>query len=156
IELHVEGSRTQSSDGDNFCFEYSTDGVTFTSAALPDLPFSDNGSDVQSLLPATLTGNVTLRVVDTNHAPGSQFLDTVSIDEPWIGTVPGSLAPIPPAGPPRPNRGIVGVAPGEVEPWTSTRTRAWPRSAPTGFSTPSRRRPSTTSRCWPRRSARRR
>ena len=88
VELHVEGSRTQSSDGDNFRFEYSTDGVTFVNASLPDLPFTDTNTDVQSLLPATLSGNVTVRVVDTNRAPGGQFLDTVSIDELWIRTVP--------------------------------------------------------------------
>ncbi len=88
IELHVEGFRTNSSDGDNFQFQYSTDGVNFTAVTLPDLPFSDNNSDVQAVLPSTLSGTVTIRVVDTNRAPGGQFLDTVSIDELWIRTVP--------------------------------------------------------------------
>ena len=62
--------------------------MTFVNASLPDLPFTDTNTDVQSLLPATLSGNVTVRVVDTNRAPGGQFLDTVSIDELWIRTVP--------------------------------------------------------------------
>ncbi len=88
IELHVEGSRTSSPDGDNFRFEWSTDGANFTNAALPDLPLSDNGRDLQSLFPATLVGPVTIRVVDTNHGAGTQFLDTVSIDELWIRVVP--------------------------------------------------------------------
>jgi hypothetical protein len=87
-ELHVEGSRTNSSDGDNFRFEWSTDGVSFTAVSLPDLPFSDNNSDVQGLLPSGLSGSVTIRVVDTNRAAGGQFLDTVSIDELWVRIVP--------------------------------------------------------------------
>ncbi len=88
IELHVEGSRTSSSDGDNFRFEWSSDGATFTAVTMPDLPFSDNNSDVSGVLPSTLSGPITIRVVDTNHAAGGQFLDTVSIDEMWLRTVP--------------------------------------------------------------------
>jgi hypothetical protein len=87
-ELHVEGSRTSSSDGDSFRFGWSTDGVTFTAAPIPDLPFSDGNADLSGLLPAGLSGNVTIRVVDTNHNAGGQFLDTVSIDEIWIRIVP--------------------------------------------------------------------
>ena len=88
VELHVEGNRTASSDGDNFRFEWSTDGTNFTAASLPDLPTADNNSDVQALLPSNLSGPVTIRVVDTNHAAGGQFLDTVSIDELFVRTVP--------------------------------------------------------------------
>jgi hypothetical protein len=62
--------------------------VTFVNAALPDLPFTETGADAQAVLPAGLSGNVTIRVVDTNHAPGGQFLDTVSLDELWIRTIP--------------------------------------------------------------------
>ncbi len=87
-ELHVEGSRTSSFDNDNFRFEYSTDGTNFTAVSVPDLPFSDNNADLQGILPAGLSGTVTIRVVDTNQNPGGQFLDTVSIDEIWIRTVP--------------------------------------------------------------------
>ncbi|PYT08141.1 MAG: hypothetical protein DMF49_06005, partial [Acidobacteria bacterium] len=88
VEFHVEGSRTNSTDGDSFRFEYSTDGTTFTAISLPDLPLSDNNTDVQGTLPATLSGNVTFRVVDTNRLPGGQFFDTVSVDELWVRTVP--------------------------------------------------------------------
>ena len=87
IELHVEGSRTSSSDGDAFRFEWSTDGATWAPVSMPDLPVIEGG-DVQGLLPASLAGTVTIRVVDTNRNPGSQFLDTVSVDELWIRAVP--------------------------------------------------------------------
>lgn len=88
VEFHVEGFRTSSADGDNFRFEYSTDGISFTPISMPDLPLADNGADVQGLLPAALSGLVTIRVVDTNHTPGTQSLDTVSIDELWVRTIP--------------------------------------------------------------------
>lgn len=88
VELHVEGSRTNRGDGDGFRFEWSTDGVSFTPAALSDLPLADNGADLEAVLPASVAGPVTIRVVDTNRAPGGQLIDTVSIDELWIRTVP--------------------------------------------------------------------
>ena len=87
IELHVEGLRTSGTDGDNFQFEWSTGGA-FTPVAFPNLPLSDNGSDLQGLLPNTLSGPVTIRVVDTVRTPGTQSLDTVTIDEIFIRTVP--------------------------------------------------------------------
>jgi len=40
------------------------------------------------VLPAGTGGTITVRVVDTDHTPGGQSLDTVSIDEIWIRTVP--------------------------------------------------------------------
>lgn len=87
IELHVEGSRSSSGDGDSFLFEWSTDGANWTTVSMPALPVSE-GPDVQGLLPPSLSGNVTIRVVDTNRNPGTQFLDTVSVDELWIRAVP--------------------------------------------------------------------
>jgi hypothetical protein len=89
IELHVEGFRTSSSDGDNFVFEYSDDGgATWNPVSVSSLPFADNDADVQGTLPATLSGSVIVRVVDTNRSPGGQFLDTVSIDQLFIRIIP--------------------------------------------------------------------
>jgi hypothetical protein len=86
-ELHVEGFRTSSTDGDDFHFEYSTDGTTFTPVAL-NLPFADDDIDRVAVLPASLSGTVTIRVVDTDHTAGHQTLDAVAIDELWIRSVP--------------------------------------------------------------------
>ena len=86
-QLHVEGFRSASSDGDDFRFEYSTDGTNFTPVTLT-LPLSDDQIDRIAALPGGLSGNVTIRVVDTNRAAGTQGLDTVSIDELWIRVVP--------------------------------------------------------------------
>lgn len=87
-EFHVEAFRTQSTDGDDFRFEYSTDGSSFTPIALPPLPFVDDDTDRVADLPAGLTGTVTIRVVDTDRTPGNRTSDTVSIDELFIRVVP--------------------------------------------------------------------
>ncbi len=92
-DLRVEGFRTASPDGDGFGFECSINGTTWT--ALPgSLPLSDNNVDLSfsvglsSCVPAGYSGAVTIRVVDTNHTPGSQNLDTVSFDEIFLRVVP--------------------------------------------------------------------
>ena len=87
LELHVEGSRTSSTDGDSFRFEWTTDGTTWTPVSMPALPTVEGG-DVQGLLSPGLVGTVTVRVVDTNRTAGTQTLDTVSIDELWLRAVP--------------------------------------------------------------------
>jgi hypothetical protein len=88
-EFHVEGSRTNSSDGDDFQFEYSTDGVNFTPLVLT-LPLTSENVDIDrfAALPGTLGGTVTIRVVDTDRTAGHQTLDTVAIDELWIRVIP--------------------------------------------------------------------
>jgi hypothetical protein len=88
-ELHVEGFRTSSGDGDNFAFEFSDDGgASWTALAFPTLPTTSGAADLQTGLPAALTGSVLIRVVDTNRAAGGQFLDTVSVDELFVRVVP--------------------------------------------------------------------
>jgi N-acetylneuraminic acid mutarotase len=87
-QLHVEGFRSTSTDGDNFRFEYSTDGVNFTAVTLASLPFADNGIDLVGALPAGLTGTVTIRVVDTDRTPGNQAVDSVSLDELFVRAAP--------------------------------------------------------------------
>ncbi len=89
VELHVEGFRTTSSDGDDFAFEYSTDaGGSWNPISLASLPFGDDDADRTGSLPGTLSGSVTVRVVDTNRAQGTQGIDTVSVDRIWIRSVP--------------------------------------------------------------------
>ncbi len=87
-QLHVEGFRSTSTDGDNFRFEYSTDGVSFTAVTLASLPFADNGIDLVGALPAGLSGTVTIRVVDTDRTPGNQAVDSVSLDELFLRAAP--------------------------------------------------------------------
>ena len=86
-QFHVEGFKGSSTDGDDFRFEYSTDGTNFTPVTL-SLPLADDNIDRIATLPGTLSGTVTIRVVDTDRTAGHQTLDTVTIDELWIRAVP--------------------------------------------------------------------
>jgi len=49
---------------------------------------ADDDSDLLASLPASTVGSVTFRVVDTDRTPGNQDLDTVSIDELLVRSVP--------------------------------------------------------------------
>ncbi len=89
VELHVEGFRSISADGDDFVFEYSTDGGTvWNPIALAGLPDADDDTDRVAPLPSTLVGSVLVRVIDTDRTPGNQALDTVAVDEIWIRSLP--------------------------------------------------------------------
>lgn len=88
VELHVEGFRTASQDGDGFLFEWSADaGANWTQITLATLPTADDDVDLQGVLDGA-TGAIVVRVVDTNRGPGGQFFDTVSIDHLFVRTTP--------------------------------------------------------------------
>ena len=72
----------QSLDGDEFVFSYSLDGNAFF--------------DISSF-PTDATGTVYIRVEDTDRTPGSQDLDTVSID--YIAITSEQMAGPPPTAP---------------------------------------------------------
>jgi hypothetical protein len=89
VELHVEGFRTANLEADDFQFAYSTDGGSvWNPIGLISLPTADNGIDLVGDLPASLSGPVLFRVVDTDRTAGNQVLDTVSIDELFVRTMP--------------------------------------------------------------------
>jgi hypothetical protein len=82
IQLVVRGTRSTSFDADDWRFEWSTNGgSTFTPITMTSLPLDvDDGVPRVGDLPSNLSGPVTIRVVDTNRAAGSQGLDWVRID----------------------------------------------------------------------------
>jgi len=67
-----------SSDGDNFQFQWSTDGSVYSNAFLVS---STSPANLQSaVLPAGLSGTVYIRVIDTDNGQGNSNTDTVFID----------------------------------------------------------------------------
>lgn len=88
LELHVEGFRTTSTDGDDFTFAYALDGVNFTTIPMASLPHSDNATDFEVVLAPNVFGTVTIRLADTDRTGGHLALDTVTIDELFIRSVP--------------------------------------------------------------------
>ncbi|MBC2705351.1 S8 family serine peptidase [Desulfobacula sp.] len=78
VTFYLEAYRSDNEDGDDFVFEYSTDGSTYY-----DL-FTVN-DEVEKIyfaqLPSSLSGMVYVRVTDSNSSWGNNSLDTIHIDE---------------------------------------------------------------------------
>ncbi len=88
-ELHVEGFRSSSTDGDDFRFEWSTNGgASFTPVTMASLPLADGDTDLVGNLPGAVSGSVLIRVVDTDRTAGHQTLDSVALDEVFIRSIP--------------------------------------------------------------------
>ena len=86
VTFHVECRRTVGDD--DFAFEYSTNGgSTWTPIGHPSLPGFEQDIDLVTPLPAGLSGEVMIRLVDTDHTPGNQSLEKVTIDELFIRSV---------------------------------------------------------------------
>jgi hypothetical protein len=90
VELHVEGLRTASGDGDGFLFAWSVDGDDpWTPIPLNGIPVGvDADSDLVAPLAAAPAGPLVLRVTDTVRAPGTNTPDTLTLDEIFIRSVP--------------------------------------------------------------------
>jgi hypothetical protein len=89
ILLFVEGYRTDSTDGDFFAFEYSTDGGTVW-IPLPalSLPWTDLDRYETHGLPPDTSGIVLIRIIDTDRTPGNRDPDTAYIDKLFVRTYP--------------------------------------------------------------------
>ena len=68
---------------EDFAFEYSTDGVTWTTM-LTVTKTADNDTAQSFVMPATTSGTVFVRVVDTNRSRKESALDTLYVDEMFI------------------------------------------------------------------------
>jgi len=86
--FHLTAHRPENAEGDNFAFEYSSDGATFTRLVTVASPVPQSYSVP---LPAHLSGPILVRVIDTNRVQGRQSLDAVHIDYIGITTTAGSV-----------------------------------------------------------------
>ncbi|HEU5179547.1 MAG TPA: S8 family serine peptidase [Candidatus Polarisedimenticolia bacterium] len=79
--LHIEASRPNNPDGDNFQFYYSTDGVNYSaiSGALVNKAFDIVGGTDYAFDDAGLMGHIYIQVRDT-VAGGGSSLDTLKVD----------------------------------------------------------------------------
>jgi PKD repeat protein len=86
--FYLEAYRPANSDGDNFLFEYSTDGSAYTSL----VTVASATEQVYSVgLPGGTSGIVYIRVTDSNRSWGNNSLDPIYVDEMYIEveTTPG-------------------------------------------------------------------
>jgi PKD repeat protein len=83
VTFFLEAYRPASPDGDDFVFAYSTDGSVYTNL----VTVSSATEQVYSIaLPASTSGTVYVRVLDTDRSWGNLDLDTVYIDEMYFQT----------------------------------------------------------------------
>jgi len=90
--FYVEAFHSSNSEGDDFVFSYSTDGVYYTDM-LTVYSTSDDDVLLYYDFPPSISGTVYVRVTDTDHTKGNKSLDTLSVDQMYIhagGDVPES------------------------------------------------------------------
>jgi hypothetical protein len=96
--FHVEAYKTADSDGDNFILAYSTDDYNYHDLVTV-WKTADDDSIQSCPLPVSTAGTVYIRVKDTNQIPGSQSLDSISIDRMYIRSAgevePDTVPPTP-------------------------------------------------------------
>lgn len=78
-ELSVEAYHSVNSEGDDFVFSYSTDGINFTDLITVTKTSDDNTAQTAAL-PSGVSGTVYIRVQDTDRTTGNGEQDTISID----------------------------------------------------------------------------
>ena len=79
VELSVEAYHSSNTEGDDFVFSYSTDGINFTDLITVTKTSDDNTAQIAPL-PAGVNGTVYIRVRDTDRTVGNGNQDTISID----------------------------------------------------------------------------
>jgi hypothetical protein len=87
VTFYVEAHQTSSSDSDNFVFAYSTDDSVYTDM-LTVSKTSDNDTSQSYALPASLSGTVYIRALDTDSTQGNQNMDTLYVDLMYITSEP--------------------------------------------------------------------
>ena len=83
VTFYVEAHHTANTEGDDFRFSYSTDGVNYTDM-LTVTKTSDDDVPLWYALPGDLSGVVYVRVVDTDRTTGRSSLDSLYVDEMMI------------------------------------------------------------------------
>jgi len=86
----LEAARTNNTEGDNFVFAYSTDGVNFTNLAT----VSSATEQSFSVPVGTLSGTVTVRATDTDHNWGNTGIDNLFVD--YMAFEVGDVQPVAP------------------------------------------------------------
>jgi hypothetical protein len=88
--FQVEAFHSENSEGDDFLFDYSTDGTTFVPMVTVSKTADDDIAQGYSL-PAEVVGELTIRVTDADRTQGnSAVADSIYVDRLWVRTTPDS------------------------------------------------------------------
>jgi len=79
VTFYLEAHKTESGEGDDFVFAYSTDDSTYTNMVTVTKTADDDSCQTY-VLPSSLSGTVYIRATDTDATEGNNTLDSVSID----------------------------------------------------------------------------
>jgi len=88
--FHLTAARTANSDGDNFAFEYTTDGATW----LPLVTVASATQQAYTNALGPVSGAVTVRVTDTDRNWGNLSFDAVAVD--YMAFEKGDVQPVAP------------------------------------------------------------
>jgi hypothetical protein len=90
VSLFVEARHSPNSEGDDFEFEYSTNGGNTFQALTPELVVTSTATDVVYAgdLPSGTNGTVIIRVIDTDRTPGNFNRESLFIDRMVIVSSP--------------------------------------------------------------------
>jgi hypothetical protein len=98
VTFYVEAHETESQDGDDFVFAYSTDDSSYTDM-ITVTKISDDNTAQSYVLPASTSGTFYIRVIDTDSTQGNRSPDTISIDHMYIKctgvAIPDTVPPTP-------------------------------------------------------------
>ncbi len=83
VEFQLRAWQSSSSDGDNFRFSWSADGVNFTNM-MTVTATSDPGSYSVFTLPASTSGTIYVRVEDTDRGAGNGNRDDLFVDHMFV------------------------------------------------------------------------
>ncbi len=117
-EFYVEAFKTASTDGDDFVFSYSTDGVTYLDMLTVTRTEDTNAPQVY-VFPTAPTGTVYVRATDTNHTKAHLSMDTLYIDHMYVYASEGAVIKHYKASQPVPADGSVDVPLDQTLSWTA-------------------------------------
>ena len=88
VTFFVEAYRTVNRKSDDFTFEYSADGTTWTTLLTVTKTADDNAAQ-QAAMPDGLSGTVYIRAVNPDHTRKDKVTDSLYIDKMFIRSDPG-------------------------------------------------------------------
>ncbi|MCK4941449.1 fibronectin type III domain-containing protein [candidate division WOR-3 bacterium] len=95
VTFYVEAHHTDNLEGDDFIFAYSADDINYTDMLVVTKTTDDDECQVYAM-PPSVSGNVYVRVQDTDQSKGNNVLDAIFIDYIFVesSTIPDTTPPV--------------------------------------------------------------
>ncbi|UCD20200.1 MAG: T9SS type A sorting domain-containing protein, partial [candidate division WOR-3 bacterium] len=95
VAFYIEAHHTSNDEGDDFVFAYSTDDINYTDI-LVVTKTADDGQCQVCPLPPSLSGDIYIRVQDTDRTKGNRILDEIFVDQMYVesSNIPDVTPPV--------------------------------------------------------------